>query len=135
MAQAEASALGESIERYSSQYFGYEPTHKALWREVADQAISPRVLIPYSESQYAHREEWGKKSDYSHIPEAWNEEIPLHWSKGWSLTYQQLRWLPTAYLYYNFLDEGVAYIYGDSNGVSAGNCREEAIMQGFFELI
>lgn len=135
LAQAEASALGESIERYSSQYFGYEPTHKALWREVADQAISPRILIPYSESQYAHREEWGKKSDYSHIPEAWNEEIPLHWSKGWSLTHQQLRWLPTSYLFYNFLEEGVAYMYGDSNGVSAGNCREEAIMQGFFELI
>ena len=135
LAQAEASALGESIERYSSQYFGYESTHKALWQEVADQAISPRILIPYSDSQYAHREEWGKKSEYSQIPEAWNEEIPLHWSKGWSLTHQQPRWLPTAYLYYNFTEEGAAYIYGDSNGVSAGNCREEAIMQGFFELI
>lgn len=133
--QAEASAIGESIERYSTQYFGYEPLRKAYWREIADTAVSPRELVRFSENQFAHREEWGKKSLFSQVPEQWNEEIPLHWGKGWSLTHQTVRWLPAAYLFYNFKEEGVAYMYGDSNGVSAGNCSEEAILQGLFELV
>ena len=133
--QAQASAIGESIERYSTQYFGYEPLRKAYWREIADTAVSPHVLACFSENQFTHREEWGKKSLFSQVPEPWNEEIPLHWGKGWSLTHRAVRWLPAAYLFYSFKEDGVAYMYGDSNGVSAGNCIEEAILQGLFELV
>ena len=133
--QAQASAIGESIERYSTQYFGYEPLRKAYWREIADTAVSPYELARFSVNQFVHREEWGKKSLFSQVPEPWNEEIPLHWGKGWSLTHKAIRWLPAAYLFYSFKENGIAYMYGDSNGVSAGNCIEEAILQGLFELI
>ncbi len=43
--------------------------------------------------------------------------------------------MPTAYCYFNYPLEGGRYCYADSNGCAAGNNLEEAVLQGFLELV
>ena len=54
----------------------------------------------------------------------------------WSLTEQTHKYLPTAYCYYDYpLPKDHRFCGADSNGNAAGNTLEEAILQGFMELI
>ena len=60
----------------------------------------------------------------------------MDWSPVWSLTESRHRYLPTAMLYGMTPEQrGRAGLWADSNGCSAGNTLEEAILQGFFELV
>ena len=59
--QARASALGEAIERYCSQYEGYEPCIGAPFTDLGDEAIHPHDLMGFSERQYREREAWRRK--------------------------------------------------------------------------
>ncbi|HSS50074.1 MAG TPA: YcaO-like family protein, partial [Thermoanaerobaculia bacterium] len=53
-----------------------------------------------------------------------------------SLTGNRFRYLPTACCYFGFpLPEDHRFCRADSNGNAAGNCLEEAILQGFLELV
>jgi ribosomal protein S12 methylthiotransferase accessory factor len=48
----------------------------------------------------------------------------------------RVKYLPTAYCYYNYpLPDDHRFCRGDSNGNAAGNTLEEAILQGFMELV
>ncbi len=51
----------------------------------------------------------------------------------WSLRDERFKYLPTSLLY--FFYRGPAAFAADSNGCAAGNTREEAIVQGFLELV
>jgi ribosomal protein S12 methylthiotransferase accessory factor len=51
----------------------------------------------------------------------------------WSLRDQRFKYLPTSLLY--FFYSGPAAFQADSNGCAAGNTLEEAIVQGFLELV
>lgn len=134
--QARASALGEAIERYCTQYCGYEPKVTAPWTEVAERAIHPHILSPFSQSQYRDRLEWRKRLWTSYVPEPFEEQAAIDWSPAWSLSEKRWKLVPAAYLYYNYpMERGGRFAKGDSNGVAAGNCKEEAFMQGFFELV
>ncbi|MBI4797592.1 MAG: TOMM precursor leader peptide-binding protein [Desulfarculus sp.] len=134
--QARASALGEAIERYCSQFCGYEPVVTATWAEVAERGIHPHSLSPFSQAQYRDRLEWCKRLWTSYVPEPFEEQAAIYWSPAWSLSEQRWKLVPAAYLYYNCpLERGGRFAKGDSNGVAAGNCKEEAFMQGFFELV
>ena len=134
--QARASALGEALERYSTQYFGYEQCLRAPFHEVADNALHPRDLNPFSDSQYRDREDWGRRAETGRVPELFDEHTPIDWTPAWSLTHERWRWVPSAIVYYSYPEpEGGKYCYADSNGVASGNCIEEAIVQGFFELV
>jgi oxazoline/thiazoline synthase len=54
----------------------------------------------------------------------------------WSLTRREVRYLPTAYCYYDYpLPNEQTYCVACSNGCAAGNTLEEAILQGFLELV
>ena len=54
----------------------------------------------------------------------------------WSLTQGRHRYLPTSLLYYDVPSQGGgAFCQGNSNGCAAGNTIEEAILQGFLELV
>jgi len=60
---------------------------------------------------------------------------PLHWTLGWSLSAQEYVYFPAAYCYANTsFDDHVFSLY-NHNGNSAGNTKEEAILQGTLELI
>ena len=134
--QARASALGEAIERYSCQHEGYEPVIRASFAELGDKAIHPNQLMGFSEKQYALREALRQRGGVSYVPEPYDVTRPIDWTSAWSLTEERWRLIPSAFAYYSYPKEGGGDVcQGSSNGVAAGNCLEEAIMQGFFELV
>jgi ribosomal protein S12 methylthiotransferase accessory factor len=54
----------------------------------------------------------------------------------WSLTRRAVRYLPTAFCYYDYPQpEDRPYCLACSNGAAAGNTLEEAVLQGFLELV
>ena len=134
--QARVSALGEAVERYCAQYEGCEHRIRASFFELGDVAIHPYDLMGYSEKQYREREVWCQKSDVSYVPDRYDSNRPIDWTPAWSLTYRKWKFIPSAFVYYSYPQEGGGDICrGCSNGVAAGNCLEEAAMLGFYELI
>src|SRR5262249_39903946 len=60
----------------------------------------------------------------------------VDWTPVWSLSRQDYRYLPTSYCYFNYPEtEEEPACVSCSNGNAAGNSLEEAILQGFFELV
>jgi ribosomal protein S12 methylthiotransferase accessory factor len=55
------------------------------------------------------------------------------WSPVWSLRDERFKYLPTGLVY--FFHNGPDHTSADSNGCAAGNTVEEAIIQGFLELV
>lgn len=143
--QAQASAIGESLERYSGLFQGYEPRRHARWADMRDgEAIHPNACLLFSERQFATRDAWNKEHDrYQYVPERFDPEAVVDWTPVWSLTHGRTRELPTAMCYFGYnyhpaiTGNGVAsrFAYADSNGCAAGNTVEEAVLQGLLELV
>ena len=136
-AQAKASALCEAIERYSGNFQGNEIRHRASFRGLGETAIHPNACMLYSEAQYAQRAESNPlHGKFSNVTEPFDEEAEVEWTPIWSLTQETLRYIPTGYCYYGYpMEPGRRYYWSDSNGNASGNTLEEAILQGFFELV
>ncbi len=136
-AQARASALGEAIERYSGVFQGDEPRKPGSYQEMGDVAIHPNACLLFSDRQYQTRKEWNDScsSFFQKVPEPFDEEREREWTPIWSLTHQEFKYLPTAYCYYGYPKPDKPDCWADSNGTAAGNTREEAILQGFMELV
>src|ERR1700741_509020 len=66
-------------------------------------------------------------------PAPFDPSAEIDWSPVWSLRDERFKYLPTSFLY--FFYEGPGQIHADSNGCAAGNTLEEAIVQGFLELV
>jgi oxazoline/thiazoline synthase len=137
-AQARASALCEAIERYSGVFQGDEPRRRARAEDLGGAAILPGACMLFSEAQYAHRRAWNApgRDLPQRVPEPFDASEEIEWSPVWSLTRGELRYLPTAYCYYGYpIPPERRFCFADSNGSAAGACREEAILQGFMELV
>jgi ribosomal protein S12 methylthiotransferase accessory factor len=134
--QARASGLCEALERYSGVFRGDEPRiGPCCLRDLGEAAIHPNACMQYSDRQYHERDAWNARgSQWNSIPEPFDEERPVEWTPVWSLTRQEVRYLPTAYCYYDYPQEPYS-CFACSNGNAAGNTLEEAILQGFFELV
>ena len=135
--QAKVSCMAEAVERYSAGYQLNDPVKNALYADLKAEAIHPRELAHFSEYQYTHREHWNaSQAGFNWIPLPFDESKPIAWTPTWSLTHACVRWLPSAYCYLNFpLPEDHRFYQGDANGCASGNSLEEAILQGFFELV
>ena len=133
--QARASALCEALERLSGVYRGDEAVEHATYQRMGSKAIHPNRCLHFSEAQYQHRDTTNGLPATSWIPHRFREDDPIAWTPLWSLTDATFKYLPTAYCYYHFGGAGAAYCTADSNGNAAGNTREEAILQGFMELV
>ena len=135
--QAKASGLCEGLERYSGVFRGDEPRRRARLRELGDSVISLNHCLLFSERQYRERDAWNaRKSHYNFVPVPFDPESEIEWTPVWSLTRQEARYLPTAFCYFNYPHpKGEPFCIADSNGNAAGNTLEEAILQGFFELV
>lgn len=133
---ARASALCESLERFSSVHRGDEPMRTARRSEMGVEALEPNALLHYSPAQYAGRESWNRSQagGFQQIPEPYDDE-PIAWSPVRDLADGTVRFVPTGFLYYGFRGPGERFCDGDSNGLAAGNCLEEAILQGFLEVV
>lgn len=136
-AQARASALGESIERYSAELQGTESVVSGSFRGLGDDAIHPNAVMRFSDRQYRDRE----RSNAAHgrrrfVPEPFDEDARIDWSPLWSLTNRRQRLLPTELLFYDVRSGGAPrYCLACSNGCASGNTMEEAVLQGLLELI
>jgi len=135
--QAKVSALSEAIERYSIAFQGDEARIRAKLKDLGSAAIHPNACMLFSEKQFSNREQWnGDRIRFNWIPEPFNEDAEIEWSPAWSLTHNAARYLPTAYCYSGYSQKYQAYFaVADSNGCAAGNYLEEAILQGFMELV
>nr|UXE45632.1 hypothetical protein Hi04_10k_c5016_00041 [uncultured bacterium] len=136
-AQAKASGLCEGLERYSGVFRGDEPRFKARLQELDGAGIDVRDCLLFSERQYADRDTINaRKSMYNFVPAPYDPQSEIDWTSVWSLTRQETRFLPSAFCYYDFPDpSSQRFCIACSNGCAAGNTLEEAILQGFFELV
>jgi bacteriocin biosynthesis cyclodehydratase domain-containing protein len=135
--QAKASGFCEAIERYSGVFQGDEIRNKGSYQTIGDAAIHPNSCMNFSQEQYKNRHEWNAKypSLFYRVPEPFDEEREIEWTPVWSLTYQDFKYLPTAYCYYGYPQPLKPDCWAQSNGCAAGNTLEEAILQGFMELV
>ena len=69
------------------------------------------------------------------MPAPFDPSAEIEWSPVWSLRDQRFRYLPTSLLYFFYSGPGRYQVHADSNGCAAGNTLEEAIVQGFLELV
>jgi bacteriocin biosynthesis cyclodehydratase domain-containing protein len=135
--QGEASALMEAIERYSGIFQGDEIR---VMRRFADfppgDAIPPNDIFLFSDAQYRRDQE--RTTDLDGAPAApapFDPSAEIEWSPVWSLRDERFKYLPTSLLYFFYRGPGAQYATADSNGCAAGNTLEEAIVQGFLELV
>ena len=135
--QARVSCLAEAVERYSCFFRGNEPRLEARLSDLGSNAIHPHVLLNFSARQYATRDASNKNPhDFNWVPLPFDENRKIEWTPNWSLTREEIRWLPTAYCYFGYpVDCPGAFCQSDSNGCASGNSLEEAILQGFLELV
>jgi ribosomal protein S12 methylthiotransferase accessory factor len=136
--QGEASALMEAIERYSCSFQGDEIR---LTRRFADfptgEAIHPNDVMLFSEAQYGR----DVVPTISPGPSKamltpFDRSAEIEWSPVWSLLDNRFKYVPTSLLYFFYKGPGVDGVPpADSNGCAAGNTLEEAIVQGFLELV
>jgi oxazoline/thiazoline synthase len=132
---ARVSGICEAVERYCGLYRGDELSRRARYRELDVPAVRPADLMQFSDRQYRERKAWNSRhSHHQFVPESIDDEAQLAWTPAWSLRDHRHVMLPTAYVYYGYATLDCRSIYADSNGCAAGNCIEEAILQGFFEL-
>ena len=138
--QAKVSALCEAVERYSGELTGGELRVTRAFKDWPDdEAYHPNDIMFYSAQQYAERDTWNNKgSHFNRVPEPLAENTPIDWTPLWSLTAQRHKYLPTQLVYYRAPaseKDNTFYAMGCSNGNASGNTLEEAILQGFFELV
>jgi oxazoline/thiazoline synthase len=131
--QAEASALMEAIERYSGIFQGDEiRTAKRFTDFPAGEALHPNDVLLFSDAQYQAPE---NEPDESHqVPAPFDPSRKMEWTPVWSLRDQRFKYLPTSLMYF-FYGGGPGTYQADSNGCAAGNTLQEAIVQGFLELV
>lgn len=142
--QARASCLGEAMERYLCGFTGREPRRRATWGELGQAAPHPSSYLNYSDRQIDGRVAWNAAhgDGFNWIAERFDETRRIDWTPAWSLAHGAVRWLPTRYCYFGYVDPEAAtpdeqnlFCRADSNGCASGGTREEAILQGFLELV
>ncbi|WP_438028921.1 TOMM precursor leader peptide-binding protein [Sorangium sp. So ce233] len=137
-AQARAAALSEAVERYSAVFQGDEPLIRARRAELGAAAVHPHDLQNFSEAQYSGRRAASAAAEDPRqaVPLPFHEDAAIDWAPAWSLTRDERRFLPAAYCYLH-VPVPPEERFGSLNpsGHAAGNCLEEAILQGFLELV
>jgi bacteriocin biosynthesis cyclodehydratase domain-containing protein len=133
--QGEASALMEAIERYSGIFQGDEIRAKRRFTDFPPgEAIPPNEVLLFSDAQLRQGSAGTPGSDEEDaIPALFDPSSKIEWSPIWSLRDARFKYLPTSLLY--FFYTGAAAFAADSNGCAAGNTLEEAMVQGFLELV
>ncbi|MEQ4721886.1 TOMM precursor leader peptide-binding protein [Nonomuraea sp. B19D2] len=133
--EAKVGALGEAVERYCASRFGDEETVLDTFRGLGPQALHPNDCQLFHPRQFDGRERWNAaQMVFHHVPAPFDETAVMEWTPVWSLTTERHRFLPTDLLYFS-ADAARAPVRADSNGNAAGSSLEDAIVQGFLELV
>lgn len=136
--QAKVSGLCEAIERYSGVYHGDEYSIHAVYKDLYPKAFLPNECMGFSQKQYENRKKTNLGERTSRcilVTEPFDETQAIDWTPIWSLTHEDFYYIPTAFCYYGHPEFKGHWCFPDSNGTAAGNTLEEAILQGFMELI
>jgi ribosomal protein S12 methylthiotransferase accessory factor len=135
MAQSRASALCEAAERHAAFFQGDEAWVIAPAAELDARCIEPQALAVFSERQRAGFDT--RKPPHAVAPSAarQQQQLPSWWTPAWSLTADERRYLPLSFCFANAPAQSQFHVSWTSNGCAAGNTREEAILQGFLELV
>lgn len=135
--QARASAIGEAVERYSGIFTGEEVRIKASYLELRDRAIHPYKCMNYSARQYRDREAWNEfEGEHNWVPNPFDEEREIEWSRVWSLTTEEYKYIATAWCYFGFPScKEHDFCRPDSNGNAAAANFEAAVLKGFLEVV
>lgn len=133
---ARVSALCESLERFSSVHGGSERVVVGRASEMGEPTILPNTLTHFSTTQFEGRVEWNadRAGDFQWVPEPYRDER-IEWCPMRSLLTDEEVFVPASHVFFGFVGEGRRFCRGDSNGLAAGNCLEEAVVQGFMELV
>ena len=135
--QSKASALCEAIERYSTIFTGDETLIKGKYSQI-EGAIHPHEFLLFSSSQYQKRIQWNSEHcSFAQIYPPFDEKHEISWAPVWSLTQKKFKYIPADYCYFSYQKRKKSSFFcsADTNGNSAGNSLEEAILQGFMELV
>lgn len=134
---AKVGALCEAAERYSGTRQGDEPVVRESLRGLGAVALHPNECQLYSARQFRERARWNASgSAFQQVPERFDPDRPVDWTPVRSLTTGRQRLLPTSLLYFgNAPGRPSDGLWADSNGNAAGSSLEDAIVQGFLELV
>ena len=137
--QSKVSALCEAVERYSGAYHGDEIRIRRRLHDFAGEeaAIHPNDAQLFSDGQLDNAASINAKGHpYNVVPPRFDPDAEVDWSPVWSLTFERHRYLPTSMLYHMAAEQRRSTdLIADSNGCAAGNTLEEAVLQGFYELV
>ena len=132
--EARVGALCEAVERHCGSRHGDEPTLPGSFRGLGERAVHPDECQHFHRRQFEDRHRWNAESMiFQHVPEPFDEDEVVDWTPVWSLTAKRQRLLPTDLLY--FSKGGHPSMRATSNGNAAGSSVEDAIVQGFLELV
>ena len=146
--QARASALGEALERFCAEdhpgVLRQRGTLLGMTQRFGDAVIAPNAVMGFSDQQFAQRDQWNAKgSRFNRVPLPLDPEQEINWTPIWSISRKRRCFLPTQLLVMaeggnrdvteSRPDPWIAM--GCSNGNAAGNTLEEAVLQGFLELV
>ena len=115
--QAEASAVMELAERFSFFSFKNNPGNFLLeeYRNIKDRALPFESI-----AQSVHDD----SLELDRAKEVFSR-LPLKWTRGYNLTKDKELLIPFDWF----------FTINEFNGTSAGNCQEEAILQGICEVV
>ncbi len=124
--QSYCSGIIEAIERYSCSIFKEDSIICDTYVQLKDNAIDPETLGVFRDGTYS-------------------PSLPIDWIWSWNLTKRENVLAPALsglyisldcnHHYFSSNDDKTMYTVSDSNGCAAGNCMEEAIIHGIYEVI
>ncbi|MBT8341384.1 MAG: YcaO-like family protein, partial [Desulfatitalea sp.] len=136
--QAKASALCEALERFSGICQGDEAVVRASMVELGPDAVHFNGLQNFSDSQFENRDTLNAltRDRRKWIPSPFDVHTAIDWTPAWTLSRNRKRYVPLSYCYAEAPPEsGSMYGTHNPNGAAAGNCLEEAVLQGILELV
>ena len=136
--QAKVSGICEAIERFSGVWSPDRPTLRSRADQLDQRYLLPNELMLFAPEQYQHRRQTNlDPANLLHrVPEPFDPELSIEWTASWSLTNSEVVQVPSAYVWFGHPDcTEHFFTYSDGNGNAAGNTLEEAVLQGFFELV
>lgn len=125
-----AATIGEAAERYCMFFYDKNEMILAPHREVAEHAASPDYLRLYSQKQI---EGLGPNARVTYF----DENTPVRWVWGYSLTTQTPRLVPASLVYmnYQFGEDEPVIGRNASTGLAANLTIEEAILTAIYEVV
>ncbi|MGV9564730.1 TOMM precursor leader peptide-binding protein [Streptomyces sp. NPDC003480] len=135
--QAEVGAFAEALERHCGHFEGGESVVTGSYRGLAAAAVHPDAVQLYDPRQFADRADWNARhGSFQYVCHPFDEDAEIGWTPVWSVTEERHKLLPSTLLYYGVAQpQDRVFCLANSNGTAAGGTLEDAVLQGFLELV